>query len=73
MKRVELKQWMDDTSRREYAKKVYGHMESMKDTRVTKVYSSEFEGRRRSGKPRRKWYEMVSECVRKQGMRKSRR
>jgi len=44
-------------------------MESMENERVVKkVYMSELDGIRRHGWPRRKWHDMINECVRKCGM-----
>ncbi|WP_435336460.1 hypothetical protein, partial [Klebsiella pneumoniae] len=38
----------------------YGHVERMDDERtVKKIYKSDIVGRRRRGRPRRRWYDVV--------------
>ena len=46
----------------------FGHMERMSDERMVKrIYESDVEGRRRAGRPRRRWLDGVEELVRWRG------
>lgn len=47
----------------------YGHVERMEGERVVRrVYVSEGVGRRSIGRPRKRWKDNVSECIRKRGL-----
>ena len=61
---------------KEFMKAFYGHVERMERDRIAKrVYVGKCAGSRSVGRPRRRWADIVKECLKKRGLdvRKARR